>query len=420
MLTKTILKNIILDQRNHLKLPKKYIKRDLEEKLTYDTSKQIVVITGLRRVGKSTLMLKLKEKLGGDYYLNFDDERLFEFTVKDFQALYEAFLELFGEQDIFYFDEIQNVPGWERFVRRLHDYGKKVYITGSNARLLSPELGTHLTGRYLQYELFPFSFKEFLSFKGTSIDPSSLDTTTKINLINLTREYLKNGGIPEFLTTRNRDILKLLYENILYRDIAARFDITNTAALRELGRYVLSNFATEVSFNKLKHLLGVKSHVTVAKYFQYFQDAYLAFLVPRFAYSVKTQGLSAKKLYTIDTGLSQIAGFNFSNNLGRALENLVFLNLRRQAKEVYYFRSNGTECDFVTREGTRVLEAIQVTTELSDDNRERELDGMLAALSEFDLPTGLMITLEQEEELEVGGRVIKVVPIYKWLLTPST
>ena len=416
MLSKSFLENIVLDQKRSLKLPENYIQRDIEAKLLSDKTKHIVVISGLRRVGKSTLLLKIKQKLGGDYYLNFDDERLSGFKLKDFQALLEVFLELYGEQKVFYFDEIQNVEGWERFVRRMYDYGNKVYLTGSNARLLSPELGTHLTGRYIQYELFPFSFAEFLRFKNFKVNLKRLNTFQKVKLLKLFKEYLEKGGVPEFLFSENQDILKLLYENILYRDIAVRFDVSNTASLRELGKYILSNFATEVSFNRLKDLLGVKSHTTVANYFKYFEDAYLAFLVPQFHYSVKKQALSAKKLYTIDTGLCRIVGFNFSQNLGRALENLVFLELKRRGKEVYYFKSNGSECDFLIREGLEVKEAIQVSAEILPENKEREVGALLLALKKFNLSEGKIITLEQEEEWEVEGRLIKVVPVYKWIL----
>ncbi len=419
MLSKNFLREVVLDQEKNLRLPANYVPRDIEAKLLSDKSKHIVIISGLRRVGKSTLLLKIKEKQGGHYYLNFDDERLSEFSVKDFQILWEVFLELYGEEDYFYFDEIQNIKDWERFVRRLYDYGKKIYLTGSNARLLSPELGTHLTGRYLQYELFPFSLVEFLRFKGIKFNLKKLDTTEKIKLLGLFKDYLANGGIPEFLLNNNQDILKLLYENILYRDIAARFEITNVSALRELGKYILANFSTEVSFNRLKTLLGVKSHTTVANYFSYFQDAYLAFLVPQFHYSVRKQTLSPKKLYTIDTGLSRIAGFNFSQNLGKALENLVFLELKKSGYDIYYFKDGGKECDFVIRKGFKVKRAFQVVAEINPQNQEREIQGLLTALEKFKLSRGAIITLEQEGEKHIGNKTIKIVPVYKWILNKA-
>ncbi len=331
--------------------------------------------------------------------------------------MYESFIELLGEKNIFYFDEIQNIDGWERFVRRLHDEKKKVFVTGSNASMLSRELGTRLTGRYLEINLYPFSFLEFLKFKNLKINENDFYLTeSKIKLKKHFEEYLTNGGLPEYLKTQNRDYLKLLYDNILYRDVMVRNKLTNEKPLKELVYVVANNISEEISFNSLKKALNLGSSTTVKEYFDYFENSFLIFIVPKFDYSLKKQIYSGKKVYIIDTGLAVSLGFRTSKDLGRLLENLVFIELKRRKKEVYYY-SDKKECDFVIKEGLKIIEAIQVCYELNSENREREINGLLEAMNKFKLKKGIILTHDQSEEIIDDDKIIKAVPVFRWLIT---
>src|SRR3989344_7204040 len=414
-MNRELLKEIILDQ-NKLLVEPNLISRDKERILEkYLQNKFIIIISGIRRCGKSTLIKKIKSLHPG-YYLNFDDERLLSFKVENFQLLYETFLELYGERKIFYFDEIQNIIGWERFVRRLSEQGKKVFVTGSNATLLSRELGTHLTGRYLEVRLYPFSFNEFLKFKKFKLEKNSVyHTSSKVALKQHFEEYLLEGGFPEYIKDKNKDYLKLLYENILYRDILVRYKLSNERNLKDLVHLAVTNLSNKISFNSLTKLLNISSPTTIKEYFDYLENSYLSFLVSSFDYSLKRQIRSAKKVYIIDNALASYLGFRFSKDHGKLLENLVFLELKRRGKEIYYF-SDSNECDFVLKEGINATESIQVCYDFNKENQEREISGLLGVMAKLKLKKGLVLTMEREEELKVGGKKIIVKPIWKWLL----
>ena len=375
----------------------------------------ITIITGIRRCGKSTLLGQLRKKHPG-HYVNFDDDRFANFKVEDFQAMNEALIELYGEKDTFYFDEIQNIPEWERFARRLHDSNKKVFITGSNATMLSRELGTHLTGRHLQIRLYPFSFKEFLSFKGISHQgKEKYEAAGRAKLKSAFKEYLLEGGFPEYLLTKNKDYLKTLYENIIYRDILIRYNLSNEKIMKELVHFIAGNISKEISFNSLKRVLGLGSSTTVKEYFGYLENSFLVYLIPKFEYSLKKQIYSNKKVYLIDNGLAVMLGYRVSNDKGRLLENMVFIDLKRRGSDIYYHRGK-RECDFLCAENLKVNQAIQVCYELNDETKERELQGILEAMKEYKLKTGLILTFDQEEELTIENKKITVKPVWKWLL----
>jgi uncharacterized protein len=392
------------------------IERESFSKLEeYRKNKFVIIISGIRRSGKSTLLNQIKSKSPG-YYLNFDDDRLVNFKVEDFQLLYETFIELYGENGIFYFDEIQNISEWERFVRRLNDEGKKVFVTGSNASLLSRELGTRLTGRNLSLTIYPFSFKEFLSFKKFELGKNYFHITEKkAKIKKLFEEYLFNGGFPEYLLYNNPEYLKSLYENIVYRDILVRYKLTNEKPLKELVYLSINNISKEISFNSIKKTLGLGSSTTVKEYFDYLENSFLIFLVPKFDYSLKRQIFSNKKVYCIDNALAKYLGFRMSNDYGRLLENLVFIELKRRDKEIYYF-SEKNECDFVIRNKTRISEAIQVCYDMTEENREREIKGLMEAMGKFSLKEGLILTEDKEEEFSIENKKIKILPVWKWML----
>lgn len=412
------LKTLLKEQNDQIKDVRELVKREMLDEIKEKRSNLIVIVSGLRRAGKSTLMNEIrKDHLHESYFVNFDDERLFDFAIADFQMMQELLIELYGERNIYFFDEIQNIQGWERFVRRLHDNGKKVYVTGSNASMLSREMGTHLTGRHLSYSLYPYSFKEFLYFKKYELPISEVLTTTEKSTIKrYFNEYIEVGGIPEFVKNRDELYIKTLYENILYRDIITRYNLKDEKTLKTTVYFAASNIAKEISYNNIRKLTGLSSATTIKEYFEYLENSYLAYLLPRFSTSLKVQVYSNKKVYFIDTAIARILGFRTSEDYGRILENIVFMELKRESKEVYYHKEN-KECDFVIRDGYNITEAIQVTQSLENpDTRKRELEGMLDAMKAYKLKEGLILTDDTEDEIEIEGKKIFVKPIWKWLL----
>ena len=406
------MENIIIDQAETFKSKKLGTLRDVDFK-QYLKTKQFTVISGIRRSGKSVLLKQFSQHYKKFYYLNFDDERLIDFSVTDFQNLMVAFRKQF-ETRVLLLDEIQNVPKWERFVRRLFEEGYKIFLTGSNAKLLSGELATHLTGRYLKIELYPFSFKEFLWFHDSSFLPKG--TKQEVEIQKYFKQYLFGGGFPEFVKTKNAEINRQIFEDIVYRDLLSRFKIRETKNFKLLVNYLFTNIASQISYNSLKILLNIKSATTVKNYIEFIGESYLAFELMKYDFSLKKQYVSNKKIYAIDNGLRNSVAFAFSEDIGKMLENMVFIELKRRGTEVYYFKDK-KECDFVVRKGLKITEAIQVTRSLADPKTaEREVAGLLEAMEKFKLKTGLIITENQEEEKVIAGKKIKIMPVRKWLL----
>lgn len=287
------------------------------------------IITGLRRCGKSTLLLQLmKERFQKSIYLNFEDIRLTGFEPSDFAKLYAEIKQ--RAVQVVFFDEIQLVEKWEIAVNQLLREGFFVFLTGSNASLLSKEFGTHLTGRHLSLELFPFSYREFVSFTEGSVSSESLVS------------YLEFGGIPEFVKSKNELVISALLEDILVKDIAVRHGIRDVLSLKQLALYLLNNLGVPTSANKLTGMFGIKSAATILDFFSYFQDAYLMDFVPQFSFSLKAQNRNPKKVYALDLGLVTAISTSFSGNLGMKLENLVYLHLRRKYRSIHYFDDKGS------------------------------------------------------------------------------
>ena len=416
-----LLKRLILDQNNDLLLPSNYLERTAEKRLkTLALNKEIIVLTGIRRCGKSVLLQQIRStNIEKDYYFNFEDERLVNFSVADFQLLQEVFIELFGLQKTYYFDEIQNIPDWELFVRRLYNAGNKIYITGSNASLFSEELGSRLTGRYISLTIYPFSFNEFLHCKEPTLLSKTAFSTTQVGQMkHCFRQYCELGGFPEFVYYQHIDYLRSLFEGILYRDIISRYRLSNPKPLKELIFYLASNCSKEMTFNALRKLLGIGSVTTVSDYCSYLENSYLCFFVNRYSESVKIQMQSPKKVYFIDHMLAKVIGFRFSDDIGRILENIVFIELKRRNLDVYYYREI-KECDFLIKDHGNMVMAIQVCKSLANDvTRQREIEGLLEAMTRYSLNEGLILT-ENEEEIilmkEKSSYTIKVMPIWKWL-----
>lgn len=304
-------------------------------------------------------------------------------------------------------------------MRRLHDFRKKVCLTGSSARLLSRELGTHLTGRYLQATLYPFSFAEFLRLKPLAVKHEDFFTTTgRAQLKQALSEYFETGGLPEYAKSGNKEYLRALYESILYRDVLVRHKITNEKVMKELVLYAFSNIGKQVSFNKLKGMLGLKSATTVKEYFHYLENSYLVFLLSKFSPSLQKNLYANKKIYLIDNGFAGVLGFRLSEDYGRFLENLVFVELLRRAQEVFYFQEKH-ECDFVVKAENEIRQALQVCYEINQDNEDRELNGLLEAMEACRLSEGLLLTYDQEGEKTIRNKKIHILPVWKWLLEDS-
>lgn len=377
-----------------------------------------VIISGLRRVGKSTLLAQLAQRLGEDkfYYVNFEDDRFLGFQADDANDLYQHLIEVFGERKIFIIDEIQNIPGWEHFVRRFMDMGFKFYVTGSNASLLSRELGSRLTGRYVPLELFPFSFTEFLRFRGYHApDLARLTTVDTAKLQQYLGEYIRLGGIPEPLKYPALPLLRTLYDDVLYRNIATRYRIVEVRALKELAFYLMSNPASQISFNKLKEQFRLGSVNTIKNYIEYLENSWLLFTLNVYAYSVKRQQIAPKKVYSIDTGLSNAVGFAFSANTGRLLENMVFLALRRKTKEIYYCISpGGYEVDFYLPESHQL---IQVAQNLENPaTREREVRASMDAMRGLNLTRALILSDANAQPIEQNHLTVEIRSAAEWLM----
>jgi predicted AAA+ superfamily ATPase len=419
-LTKELLEQVLQEQKETFLGKDLGVEREILNKLRgVIAAPQVTVITGLRRVGKSTLLAQIARKYlsQGFYFVNFEDERLLNFQVQDFDLLHETLISLFGEQHTFLFDEIQNITEWERFVRRLHDQGYKFIVTGSNASLLSQELGTRLTGRSTRVELFPFSFLEFLLFKKERVENLRVLTTKQRGrMLGLVNEYITKGGIPDSLKYPELAIHKSLYDDVLYRDIATRYQLENVKSLKELAFYLTSNIASLMSFNKLKGQLKLGSVNTVKSYVDYLENSWLFFVVNKYAFSVKEQQIAAKKVYTIDTGLANSVGFSFSENKGKSMENVVFLHLKRKLHDIYYYKtSGGYEVDFYLPESNTF---IQVTRSLEvDSTREREIRALVEASTEHKDASLTVITESEKRKITTDGLDIDIIPLYEWLAT---
>jgi hypothetical protein len=428
-----LLKQVITGQRTVFLKTSGFIKRDILESKDFSSLcdiQEAIIVTGVRRSGKSYLMrliwtkIKKDKNVGEDnfLYVNFEDEKMLDFKAEDFSSLLESYFELYKvetEKKIYlFFDEIQNVRGWEKFINRLIEEGKyKIFITGSNATLLSKEMSSSLTGRSFPVSLFPFSFGEFVAWK-LSEKPTQKDlyqTETRARIKKLFHEYKEQGGFPEVILQGFRPLLQEYMKNIIYRDIVARYKIRHETSLRELASFAVSNIGNAISLEKIAKITRIKSIMTVKNYFSYLENSYLFFFVPKYSHSIKKQIYNPDKIYVIDTGLYNEVAFSTSGNDGYLLENMAYLEMRRRGEEVYY-SSGKNECDFVVREKNKITKAIQVTKRFEHTNREREINGLYEAMMEYNLNQGLILTEDESETIERNGKIIIVKPLWEWLL----
>lgn len=361
----------------------------------------IKLITGPRRVGKSVFALLMLQ--GKNFaYLNFDDNQLLEKWDEDLAM--SALDDVYPDYDFMLLDEIQNLPDWDLWVSKLYRRGKNLIITGSNANMLSSEMATVLTGRYLQIEMLPFSLDETMRWK--NINPNREEQSAQA--IILADDYMRNGGYPETIPARGitKSYLSTLFDSILLKDIAKRHNVRNTTDLYNLATYLLSNFCNPISANELAGELGLSSVATTKKFCDYLNEPYLFFYLPRFNNKLKLMNKAPKKVYVVDNGFVQSTAFNISENLGRLLENQVFVELLRRGyipgQTLFYYRTrNDKEIDFVTRKGTKVEQLIQVCYDMtSEKTRKRELDALIEAAEELHCDNLLVLTNSQEEKIE--------------------
>jgi predicted AAA+ superfamily ATPase len=401
------------------------------------TTRQIIVVTGARRSGKSFLMRQLAKKLiengvekNSTLIVNFEDPRFTELNAKNLQEIYEIYLELLSpkKKPYIFLDEIQEVKNWEKFVRSLHELQKAhIIISGSNAKLLSKELSTLLTGRHVDITVFPLSFSEFLNFNNIYLK-NRLDIAGKrIEIKKLLREYIEFGSYPEVVLSKlKKEILLNYYADVLNKDLIRRYKIRKNEKLETLARFYLTNISHSITFNSIEKFLGISAD-TVEKFSGYFEDVYLLFFLKRFSYGIKEQEKSPRKVYCIDTGLSNTIGFKFSQNVGKLAENIVLLELkRREARDlnfkVYYWKDvSNRETDFVIKEGTKVTKLIQVCWDIANfETKKREVIGLLKSMEEFQLKEGIIITEDYTAEETINNRKIKFLPLWEWLLNENS
>lgn len=412
---------VLFEQQKELeKVVKSLVKREITENiLSFIHLKLPIIITGVRRCGKSTLLhiikeeLKLKEK---EYlYVNFNDERLIEFSIEDFQKILDFLNEQgYKENCCLFIDEIQETNDWEKWVDRIKEK-HPIFITGSNSKLLSKEISTVLTGRSITISLYPFSFWEFLDSKKINLDKWKLDLKLQSVIRKEFSEFLFLGGIPKVIVDNDKRLLSENYENLIYRDIIKRFNPNLEKPIKEISVYLLSNVANQLSTRSLSKTVQIKNLSTVKSILDAFEKSFLFFFINKFDYSVKKQIQNPRKVYCVDNGFVNELGFKFSEDKGRLLENLVFIELKRKNKEIYYFSEKG-ECDFIIRDGIKIKEAIQVCYDLNEGNKEREINGLLEAMQKFKLKEGFILTYDYENDSILEDKKIKTMPVWKWLL----
>lgn len=413
-----------------------FIEKDIKNILprAYDIpveSKKIISLVGVRRSGKSSLLFGIVNKLRETkpreniIYINFEDDRLYPLELLHLDLILESYYELYpkkrDEKIYLFLDEVQVVQNWEAYVRRVYDNENiQLYITGSSAKLLSTEIATSLRGRTITYEIFPFSFQEYLKYKEITVNLNSSKSLSFIK--SELNNYLLDGGFAETINEDkavSRKILSDYLELIVYKDIVERYNITNRSLLKSLNKYCFTNIATLVSFTKLYNDFksqGFKlSKDTVFNYLSHLEDAYAVFTLPIYRNSIKEEQRNPKKIYAIDNGFKKIYDYAIGEDMSKLYENIVFLHLRRETKDLYYFKQNH-EVDFYARiEGKEYLVNVSYTIE-DEKTKKREVDGLLEAMDYFSMNSAYLVTKEQEEIIEADGKKIYVLSLYKYLL----
>ncbi len=402
--------------------------------LDYLKTDQVIVIMGARRSGKSYIMRQIAKKLinrgiakNEILIINLEDPRFPRLDANLLQRIYETYLEFLSpkQKPYIFLDEVQEVENWEKWVRTMKELKKaKIIISGSNAKLLSRELSTLLTGIHLDLTVYPLSFKEFLFFNNIQIK-SNFDITTHQTIIrSLLRKYLEFGSFPEVvLSNSKKEILLSYYDDIINKDLIKRYNVRKNDRIKNLAKFYLTNIANLITYNSIENFIGLSAD-TIEKFSRYFEDVYILFFLNRFSYKVKEQQKSPKKVYCIDTGLANAVGFRLSENLGRSFENVIFLELKKKMimnpdLEVYYWKDpQHREVDFVVKGKNELKELIQVCWNLEEQKvKKREIKSLFRAMDELKIRQGIVITEDFQGEEKKDGKDIKFLPLWYWCLT---
>ena len=409
----------------------KTIPRKIELKINSDF---ITTITGPRRVGKTFLCFQkihelIKKGISKENILYIKDDKLINDNSNDLEKLFETYLEnskINKKQNIFLFlDEIQVVTNWDAWIRKIYDVKENVrlILTGSSSKLLSREISTNLRGRVYNIEVLPLSFNEYLYWKNQKLDIKSILQGGKDSLISKKyfKEYLFKGGYPAiFKNPELKDeVLQNYYDSMIFKDIIERYKIMNVKKLQILAKLIFESTSKEISYtrlsNKLKSIGFSIGKSTIINYISYFEEAYLFFQVFKYEYSLSKQLGSIKKVYCIDNGLLNSISFKFSDDFGKLMENLIFLELYRRKNKIFYNRDK-FECDFLIQDKNKIVNAIQVCYNLNEENKNREINGLLEAMEKFKLKEGLILTYDNEDKIVIDKKQIIIKPVWKWLL----
>jgi len=421
---KDIFKRLIIDSQE-----KQFTDIVTREVIIPTDTKKIVTLKGVRRCGKTSIMYQTIKQLRQNtdktnlVYINFEDDRIFPVQLADCNELIDAYYELYptkkSEKVYFFFDEIQIVENWEKFIRRLYDTENcQIYLCGSSSKLLSSEIATSLRGRTISYEIFPLSFNEFLRFK--NMDNNHYSSANYALIRNALDTYLFQGGFPELIEEKidkHKLILQEYVDLIIYKDLIERYGITNRNLVKRLVKYCYVNISTPLSQNKLfndfkSQGIAITKN-TLYEYLEYLREVYAIFTLPLYSRSVAEQNRNTQKLYSVDTGFKSI--FSISQDIGRVIENVVMLHIRRKNSQLYYWAGK-QECDFVY-ETDNGISLVNVAYDLSNpETMNREINGLKEAMLFHKINESILITMEQEENITFENKTIKIIPLWKWLV----
>ena len=420
----TDIEKVLLEQQDELaNLSNEMLIHRPEEELINLKSKLAQVVIGVRRSGKSTLCFNALRKAGVHYaYANFDDERLDQLETTDLDNILQTLYKIYGKFDYLFLDEIQNIDGWPLFVNRLLRQKLHILITGSNAKLLSTELASHLTGRHHKIELFPFSFKDWCAIK--DLDVSRLTTKNKGLISKAYDEYFHQGGFPELISGEEnpKEYISTLIDNIITQDIKKRYNIRSIDAMKRLSHHILNETPVLLSKDALQQTVGIKSDRTLSNYLLYLNQTYLISILNKYS-SKSKERTRGEKAYAIDVALMDKRENVFSgDNLGWRLETIVYLELlRRKAQngnDIYYFQSRCAEADFIVCDGNKAQTIYQVSYDISNPKtRKREIRGCLSAAKATKCSNIMLITDNESEIIEEEGYTIQVIPVWEWLIS---
>ncbi|MFH1439489.1 MAG: ATP-binding protein [Candidatus Woesearchaeota archaeon] len=407
---------------------------------------EIVVVTGIRRSGKSTILYQLIKYLISEkdvnklntLYINFEDDSFYPYLdIKLLNQILEAYKKIINPKGKIYiiFDEIQKIEGWEHFVRSLYDRKEniKIFVTGSSATLLSSEFSTLLTGRHLTVHVYPLNFSEYLLFKGMKINLNTKNNKignskiglirNKNKLIELSRQFLKEGGFPKVILTKNEliknELLTSYFNDIIVKDIVHRYKIRDLPKIKNLALFYAANFCEPISFNSIKNMLNENSVETIERYSAFLESSYLIFFNRMFAYSLKKQMANERKVYFIDNGMRNAVAFQFKDMFGNLLENAVYLELLNNNEGDVFYHKDEKEVDFIIKKGLKINVLINACWDISKkENEEREIQSLLNAMEIYKQKKGYIITINQEKKIRIKEKIIEIIPFYKFCLNP--